>query len=164
MKFIKLGLISAGLFFLLLFGISALMPGNIRILRTVSLEASPQQLAPWLHDLRAWKEWNLLTSDSTATDPEFSPDVIRSGNYTIKKISDTTGQVITEWHSRSKTVKSFMQYAAGDDGTTVLQWIFDIELGWYPWDKFASMIFDKQLGIPMEESLHQLEILVTQPS
>jgi hypothetical protein len=42
----------------------------------------------------------------------------------------------------------------------VLQWYFDIKLRWYPWEKFGSIVFDKQLGPPMEKSLGNLKKLL----
>jgi len=41
-----------------------------------------------------------------------------------------------------------------------VQWYFDFHLDWYPWQKFQSIIYDKQLGIPMENSLQQLKQIV----
>jgi hypothetical protein len=40
---------------------------------------------------------------------------------------------------------------------TVVQWYFDFHFEWYPWQKFQSIIYDKRLGAPMENSLQQLK-------
>jgi hypothetical protein len=48
----------------------------------------------------------------------------------------------------------------GTDGQLVVQWYFDINLRWYPWEKFGSIVFDKQLGPPMEKSLGNLKKLL----
>ncbi len=45
-------------------------------------------------------------------------------------------------------------------GITVVQWYFDFKLNWYPWEKFGSITFDKQVGPVMEQSLNNLKKLV----
>ena len=43
--------------------------------------------------------------------------------------------------------------------STIVQWYFDFKVKWYPWEKFGSIVFDKELGPPMEQSLEQLKKL-----
>lgn len=43
---------------------------------------------------------------------------------------------------------------------TVVQWYFDFTFKWYPWEKFSSIIYDKQLGPQMEQSLLNLKRLL----
>jgi hypothetical protein len=38
-----------------------------------------------------------------------------------------------------------------------VQWYFDFEVNWYPWEKFGSILFDRQLGPSMERSLETLK-------
>jgi hypothetical protein len=44
-------------------------------------------------------------------------------------------------------------------GTITVQWYFDFYLKWEPWEKFSSIVYDKQLGPVMEESLIKLKTL-----
>ena len=46
------------------------------------------------------------------------------------------------------------------NGQTVLVWTFDFNVRWYPWEKLASMFYNKQLGPAMEKSLLNLRDLV----
>ena len=42
-------------------------------------------------------------------------------------------------------------------GEYVVQWNFDFDFKWYPWEKMSSIFYDKQLGPIMERSLLQLK-------
>ena len=44
------------------------------------------------------------------------------------------------------------------DSTTV-QWYIDFQLRWYPWEKFSSLLFEKNYGVRMEEGLSNLKKL-----
>ena len=48
----------------------------------------------------------------------------------------------------------------GAEGSTTVQWYFDFHLKWYPWQKFQSIVYDKQLGPEMEASLENLRRIV----
>jgi hypothetical protein len=48
-------------------------------------------------------------------------------------------------------------------GQTVLQWTLHFHVKWYPWEKLASMFYDKQLGPLMEKSLGNLQKLLETP-
>jgi hypothetical protein len=43
---------------------------------------------------------------------------------------------------------------------TTVQWYFDFVFRWYPWEKFSSIVYDKQLGPAMEKSLNNLKDLI----
>jgi hypothetical protein len=45
---------------------------------------------------------------------------------------------------------------ANSDSLTV-QWYMDTQLRWYPWEKFASLLFDKSHGATMEQGLGKLK-------
>ena len=45
---------------------------------------------------------------------------------------------------------------AGSDSTT-LQWYMDFHLRWYPWEKFASLLFEQSYGPKMEQGLGNLK-------
>ena len=65
--------------------------------------------------------------------------------------------ITTNWRQEGggEIVSGFTLHTNGN--TTVVQWYFDFRLKWYPWEKFGSIIFDKQLGPPMEQSLGELK-------
>jgi hypothetical protein len=73
------------------------------------------------------------------------------------QIGDT---LFTEWHQQNGRVLASGFTWHGNDDQWVVQWYFDFHLRWYPWEKFSSIVFDKQLGPPMEKSLDNLKKLL----
>jgi hypothetical protein len=58
MRFIKLALISLVVLFLLVLGMSLLIPSHVRISRAINITAPKDSLVLQLSDLRNWKQWN----------------------------------------------------------------------------------------------------------
>ena len=52
----------------------------------------------------------------------------------------------------------FISHAGSDSAT--LQWYIDFNLRWYPWEKFASLLFEKSYGAQMEQGLSNLKKIV----
>ena len=48
---------------------------------------------------------------------------------------------------------------SGSDSAT-LQWYIDFNLRWYPWEKFASLLFEKSYGVQMELGLSNIKKIV----
>ena len=71
--------------------------------------------------------------------------------------SDTIGIVHFKWAraGQEPVLSGIGTTPAGN--ATIVQWFFDFKVKWYPWEKFGSIVFDKQLGPSMEISLDQLK-------
>lgn len=160
MRFVKLAIISAVILFLLVLGMSLLIPSHIRISRAIDITTSKDSLLPAISDLRQWKEWNVMISDSGLTRKDFTENSITTDKLTITKQALVGDTLFTSWqqHNARSFVSGFTWQGSGE--RLVLQWYFDIQLRWYPWEKFGSIVFDKQLGPPMEKSLGNLKKLV----
>jgi len=67
----------------------------------------------------------------------------------------------TRWvQPNGREFESAFDLTLGKEFTTT-QWYFDFYFKWYrPWEKFGSIIYDKQMGPSMEKSLTQLKALV----
>jgi hypothetical protein len=160
MRLIKLAIISAVILSLLVLGMSLLIPSHIRISRAVDISASKDSLLPALTDLRQWKQWNVMVNDSGLTGKDYAENAITTDKITIAKQALVGDTLFTRWqqHNARSFVSGFTWQGSGD--RLVVQWYFDIQLRWYPWEKFSSIVFDKQLGPPMEKSLANLKKLV----
>ena len=160
MRFIKLAIISAVILFLLVLGMSLLIPSHIRISRAVDITASKNNLLPAISDLRQWKEWNVMVNNADSTVKEYTENAIMADKLTITKQALVGDTLFTSWqqHNARSFVSGFTWQ--GNDDRLVVQWYFDIQLRWYPWEKFGSIVFDKQLGPSMEKSLGNLKKLV----
>ena len=160
MRFVKLGLISVIGLFVVILAISLLIPGHIRVSRAVNIEAPKDSIHDRLSDLRHWKQWNGLTNGATVANQQYSANTFTSDELTVKLLEARADSITTEWQQKEgRTISSGFNLHTVDN-TNVVQWYFDFQLKWYPWEKFGSIIFDKQLGPPMEQSLAELKKLL----
>ena len=157
MRIIKLGLISVIMIFLVIFLLSLLIPSTVIVSRAMTVNVPSDSVYPKIKDMREWKEWNVLLRDSALTNPTFQPSTFSSAEMTVNFLSEDSAGIKTEWLRKGQdpVTGGFGITPAG--GATVVQWYFEFHVGWYPWEKFGSIIFDKQLGPPMENSLDLLK-------
>jgi hypothetical protein len=144
MRIIKLSIISVVVIFIILLLISLMIPSTVRTSRAINIEAPENIIYPLLADTANWSKWNDLKNDRIQIKPA------RSDSNLIK----------SDWSYGNRTIHSFYRIERLGD-VTVVQWYFEFPLKWYPWEKFASITFEKQFGPPMETSLINLKNLVT---
>lgn len=157
MRLVKLGLISGVVLFLLIFLLSLLIPSHSLVSRAITIHAPADSVKARLMDLRQWEQWNALLKDTALGNVEFASETIGTAHMKIRLLSVDSASVKTEWKREGQEpVISTMTITPSGDAT-VLQWYFDFHLNWYPWEKFGSIVFDKELGPPMEASLDQLK-------
>jgi len=160
MRLIKLALISAVLLFMVVLGISLLIPSEVRISRAINISADKDSIMTVLADLRQWRHWNVLVNDSSVTNPQYDYKVFHSDQLQIEMWSAKADTLQSLWRQQNgKEIVSGFTFHT-QNNVTVVQWYFDFHLRWYPWEKFSSIIFDKQLGPPMERSLNNLKEMV----
>ena len=159
MRIIKLAIISAVILFLVVFGMSLLIPSHIRISRAANIDVSKDSLMAALTDLRQWKKWNILVNDTGITNQQYNIDSFSSDQLKITKRLQVGDTLITAWKQQKHVLASGFTWQ-GNGNQLVVQWYFDFQLHWYPWEKFSSIVFDKQLGPPMEKSLSNLKKLL----
>jgi len=163
MRIIKLGLISVIMIFLVIFLLSLLIPSTVIVSRAMTVNAVADSVYSKIRDIREWKAWNVLLQDTSLSNPTFQYDSFRSDEMTVTfQLEDTAG-IKTKWvrNGQEPVAGGFGITRAG--GATIVQWYFEFHVGWYPWEKFGSIIFDKQLGPPMEYSLDLLKKICEKP-
>lgn len=144
LRVIKLAVISVIVIFVIIFLISLLIPSTVRISRAINIEAERRYVYPLIADTTNWKNWNDLAK----------------GGISIEILNKDTNLVATKWTYGDRSLHgSYRIERIGD--ITVVQWYFDFQLKWYPWEKFGSITFEDQFGKPMETSLTKLKNLVT---
>jgi hypothetical protein len=165
MKIFRLLFFSALFLFLLVTGISLFIPSEVRISRATNVLATPQQVWNEVDDMRTWSEWN----------PFFSDVAKDSILYTDSANGKATAMVVSGTSVKWKEVKADERIAimqngkqkslingwriithSGSDSTT-MQWYMDFHLRWYPWEKFASLMFERSYGTRIEEGLNNLK-------
>ena len=140
----------------------ALFPADMSVGRVVLINAPRDSVIRAVSDLGTWKNWNELARESAggnagdAKSRETDPIRLKEGNLSIHLLRQTKDSVITQWQDASG--RSFLcKFTITESGgQSIVQWNLEFHLHWYPWEKFASMFYDKQLGPLMEKSLVNL--------
>lgn len=160
MRILKLLFLSIVVFGILILALSLLFPSSVRISRAINIGAQKEKVKQGLSDLKQWKHWNEMTNKEELTNKKFSDSFFSSDQMEVSLVSATGDAVITSWkrYQKERINSGFNLITASD--STIVQWYFDFKLNWYPWEKFGSIIFDKQLGPPMERSLTNFKSLM----
>ena len=160
MRLVKLALISAVILGIVIYLFSLIIPSRIRISRAVDIVVSRDSLLPAIADLRQWKQWNELVNTPDITNKQFNEAVFSGDQLKVTRQAQVGDTLFTSWQQQNgRTYESGFTWTSSNN-QLVLQWYFDIKLNWYPWEKFGSIVFDKQLGPPMEKSLDNLKKLL----
>jgi hypothetical protein len=156
---LKLIFASIVVFLLVILFLFALFPSDITVSRVIQINRPPEQIHKKIADLREWYGWNELIlnrSDKKNQTPDSTDsNHIRNGSFTVELMKSVPDTVVVNWrHEKKSFTGNFI--TTGDHGQTIVQWTLHFHVGWYPWEKLASMFYDKQLGPLMEKSLLNL--------
>jgi hypothetical protein len=147
MRIFKLIIISFIAFSVLAMLFSLLIPSTVRISRAVDIRSEKVKLLPYLNKIENWPAWNDYAKDS-------------SGRFRFHLLAVNDSTVLSKWDAGGKSFDNGLVIYDSKSGILTVQWYFDFHLKWYPWEKIGSIVFDKQMGPKMEESLDQLKQLV----
>lgn len=162
MKLIKLGVLSLFFIALLITGMSLFIPSKTRVSRAITLSLPAAQVSGYLSDMRNWPEWNELLQGVEQSQLKATPESITGPDVRIERLSTSDTSITSLWRAGGeKAVHCTYALTAYDPSSTVVQWYFDFQVKWYPWEKFGSILFDRQLGPLMEKSLDQLKKSIT---
>jgi hypothetical protein len=160
MRFVKLAIISAVVLFTIIYLFSLMIPSTVRISRAVNISVTKDSLLPAITDLRQWRLWNEMVEGEDLTNKQFTENLITSDQQKVTRKALIGDTLYTDWQQGNARVLHSGFTFTEANGQLVLQWYFDIKLNWYPWEKFGSIVFDKQLGPSMEKSLGNLKKLL----
>jgi len=160
MRFVKLALISAVVLFVVVYLFSLMIPSEVRISRAVNISVPKDSVLAALADMRQWKQWNEFVTSSDISNLQYGENLISGEQLKVTKKAQVGDTLFTEWQQKNARVLYSGFTWTGANDQLVLQWYFDIKLRWYPWEKFGSIVFDKQMGPPMEKSLGNLKKLL----
>ncbi len=158
----KLIIASIIVFSLVILFVFALFPADISVSRILEMKCPAERVQKEIADLRTWKNWNLLLANAAAPEntglsPELNDsNYLSRGALSVTLVKSTAHQIIARWQRGDN---SFIgDYTITDvNGRIVVQWTLHFHLKWYPWEKLASMFYEKELGPKMEESLLNLQ-------
>jgi hypothetical protein len=156
---LKLIIASLIIFSLVILFLFALFPSDISVSRVVQIRASPWNVQKKISDLREWGTWNEMLPGNPGQSKNQSGNTdsnyISRGVVSIEILKSVKDTIITQWKNGEKSFTG--TYILTEmNGQSVLEWTLHFHLHWYPWEKLASMFYDKQLGPIMENSLLKL--------
>jgi hypothetical protein len=169
MRFVKLALISAVVLFLVIYLFSLRIPSTVRISRAVNISSQEDSLYSVLADILLCNQWNALVNNQDLNGKQYTEFTFSSEQLKVKRGeyhnvlghgNMDTDTLYTSWQQQNARVLKSGFTWTGANNQLVVQWYFDIKLRWYPWEKFGSIVFDKQLGPSMENSLGNLKKLL----
>lgn len=155
MGIIKLILISLIVLFLVITGISSLLPSEIRISRAVDINAHPDTVMNALKKLSGWKRWNEFVKPVSAV--RVSGDSLISPELKVVILPGNRKELGSSWIQPGHPVLASRFTIYPTNGVSTIQWYFICHFKWYPWEKLGSIVYDDQLGTPMEQSLQNLK-------
>lgn len=147
MRIIKLGLISFGFIFLIVFLISLLIPSHIRISRATNLPNQRDSIFSLLKNERLWHPAYLDSSTSLQ---------MNGLQKRLTEQSDSTIVYTLQQQGRKPVINGWQLYGTPSSDSLTLQWYMDFNLGWYPWEKFSSLFYERTYGAMMESGLANL--------
>ena len=165
MKLIKLAVISIVILFLVITGIGLLLPSTVRVTRNINIHATQDTLYRYVGDVKYWKLWMEGAKDSAIvfiskqTAGAGTKAMIGSQRMDMTKAGKS--EVETVWESGNGRFQTGVFQLAGDSatGSTNLNWYFERQLNWYPWERLSAIASDKILGPGMEQSLDNLKAI-----
>lgn len=139
----------------------ALFPSTVSVTRMVQINSTEDKILTNISDLRTWKSWNeFVNSPAAKNELHSKPDsawvnYLRVGGNEISVSGVDRDHVLTLWRRGDKNFTGQFIIDA-KNGPPIVIWTMNFDVKWYPWEKLASMFYDKQLGPLMEKSLMQL--------
>ena len=146
----------------------ALFPSTVSVTRMVLINSPEEKILNKISDLRTWKSWNEFVNSPVAknsrlTKPDTAwTDYLRVGGNEISLTGVDRDHVYTLWTRGSRMFTGQFMVEA-KKGPPIVIWTMNFNIKWYPWEKLASMFYDKQLGPLMEKSLVQLRSELEKP-
>ena len=165
MRFIKLAVISIIILFLITTGIGLLLPSTVRVTRNISIRATQDTLFHYLSDVKYWKLWMAGAKDSTlifiSKQTAGAGTKAMIGGQRVDVTKAAKGEVETVWESSNGRFQTGIFELRSDSATasTNINWYFEQQLNWYPWERISAISNDKIIGPGMEQSLDNLKAI-----
>lgn len=165
MRIIKLAFLSFIILFLIITGISLFIPSKVLVSRAMKIKAPKEEVMAQISDPAKWKAWFPGTESATfyAENGVVKGLVLNQQSKRYLKIAGISrDSVVAEYigipQKNVETGWNIVPEATAD--SVSVQWYMEFSLRWYPWEKFASLVFEKQYGPTMEQGLTRLKRIV----
>jgi hypothetical protein len=165
MRLIKLAFISVVLLFCLITAISLFIPSHVRISKAINLKTVPDSVWRIVDDLQSWREWNPFFSSIPQNKMQWldTADGMGKGfrveNTEVRWKEMKPDERVAELTNltRKPMIMGWKCIGHTTTDSITVQWYTDFRLRWYPWEKFASLMFERSYGTKMESGLTNLK-------
>lgn len=157
MKLVKLGLISLIVLGIIITLMGLLFPSTVLVSRAVDIKAPLDSIQNRVSTMNQWTLWIAGMKDSSVKIISDTDAQLDKTKVQINQVTDST--VVSTWTSQNgqQQISTIRIIGNGTQDYVVVQWQFIQQLGWYPWDRFGSMMNDKIMGTMMEQNLQSLK-------
>lgn len=140
-----------------------MMPSVVMVGRSAEINAPVDSVRFYTNDPANWRYW--INGADTSYYKQLTPSTsqrdskIMLGTYTVTVLKNEADTIFTLWQGQStkeQINKLDISYNPST-GLTVVNWAFQQQLSWYPWDRLGAMLYDKVYGPSMEVSLNKLK-------
>jgi hypothetical protein len=146
--------------------ISIFIPSHIRISRTIRINNTKEAVLARLTDPAEWKNW--YPGADTAKffyDAGIIKGIVLNEDLKLYLVltSVKENEIMTAYNrtpDRKKIVSTWRIFPENNSGHITVQWYMDFNLRWYPWEKFASLLYEKSYGPQMDQGLSNLKKLL----
>jgi hypothetical protein len=164
MRIIKFFFISAIVLFVVLTALSLLFPSQVHLSRVINVAVPREKIYAAVGDLKTWDQWNRFVYATPLTGKTFSSPssgkgaFLRSDQLSLEIMTARPDAVTVEWRlSNGKHFNGgYNILESGRDSIAIQSW-FDFHFRWYPWERLGVLVYDRQFGPLMEESLLDLK-------
>ena len=151
-----------------------LLPGKLEVERSASIAATPEQVYGYVGGFgrfNEWSPWADLDPDAryTYSGPASGPGARMQWQSELPRVGAGSQEVVAAIPPREVTTRlvfdgrhqahSTMRLEAAGAGTRVT-WLFDMELGLNPLDRWIGLLADRSVGADYVRGLGRLKALV----
>ncbi|HVU55211.1 MAG TPA: SRPBCC family protein [Puia sp.] len=164
MRIVKFLFISALVLFGVLTALSLLFPSRLRVSRAINVAAPRGRIDTAIGDLHRWVLWNKFVQATPLTGMTFSTPssgvgaFLHADQLSLTVTTATPDSMALDWRlSNGKHFEGGYNILQNGGDSMVIQSWFDFHFRWYPWEKLGILVYDKNFGPVMEESLSGLK-------
>ncbi|MEI6789563.1 MAG: SRPBCC family protein [Myxococcaceae bacterium] len=165
-KRVLLGLVGC---LVLLISVGFLLPSHVLIQRSLVIDATPQQIQPWIDDMRRWEEWmpwgkdvdpTVVHTFANSKTMEWQGEKMGEGSIVLTQVDPKTGVLYTASFNHGEMNSSgSLTYEPVPERTRVI-WSDSMRLGNNPVRRYLGLLIDSMLGRDFEKGLAKLKWVV----
>jgi hypothetical protein len=146
-RLLKLAFISLLFLFVIVTGISLLIPSHIRLVKVITIRPEKDSIFALIKNKDQWTRWH----------PSFlngaNADMLSKITATI--VSEKDSVLLMQWQQKGKKDldMGWQLSRSNNIDPATLQWFMDFKTSWYPWQKIGSLFYENNYGTMMERGL-----------